>query len=484
MPLTPIQYWFFEQNLHKPHHFNQSVLLEVVPLKPDLLEQVWWQLLVHHDALRLRYIKDESGWQQFHTVPSQSVPFAVIDLSELAENEQKVTISAIASQLQTSLNLSDSLLQCVLFRLGSLNSEFTTRNLENESQSDRLLIVVHHLVVDSVSWRILLADFSTAYQQLERSATIQLPPKTTSFQDWANRLIAYAQSKPLLAELDYWLADSSSQLASLPIDYPEGQIHNTNASTAFVDTMLDAVQTRALLEDVPQAYHTQILDVLLTALVQSFAKWSGSQSLLVDLEGHGREDLFPDVDLSRTIGWFTTVFPVRLELKESYRATALKSIKEQLRQVPCRGIGYGLLRYLTTDETVHSRLQHLLPAEVKFNYLGQIDLAITDSLILGLAKESMGELRSPLGRRRYLLEVNSWIAEEKLHLRWSYSQNIHQQTTIAQLAQAFINALSALIAHCKSPQAGGYTPSDFAAAKLTQKQLDQFIGKIQKPGKS
>ncbi|MCJ8282296.1 MAG: condensation domain-containing protein, partial [Rivularia sp. ALOHA_DT_140] len=190
--LTPIQHWFFEQ-ISQVNHYNQSVLLEVVPnLKPEFLEQVWQKLLIHHDSLRLRYVKNDSQWQQFYQNPSDRVSFTTIDLSELTENEQNIKVTQISSQLQTNLNLSESLLECVLFQLGELNNH-------------RLLIIIHHLVIDSVSWRILLTDLATAYKQIETGINIELPPKTTSFKTWSNQLINYAQLQTVLDELNYWL---------------------------------------------------------------------------------------------------------------------------------------------------------------------------------------------------------------------------------------------------------------------------------------
>jgi non-ribosomal peptide synthase protein (TIGR01720 family) len=244
---------------------------------------------------------------------------------------------------------------------------------------------------------------------------------------------------------------------------------------------LSEEQTYALLHEVPSAYNTQINDALLTALVQSFARLYGMRSLLIDLEGHGREELFEDVNLSRTVGWFTTKFPILLELTEvDHPGEALKSIKEQLRRLPNRGIGYGLLQYLNQDSAIRLKLQSLPQAEVSFNYLGQFDQVLSEPPFLGWARESISLERSSLGNRSHLLEVNGLIVAGKLQLDWTYSQNIHQQSTIEHLAFNFIEALKSLIAHCQSKQAKSYTPSDFPEAKLNQEELDQLIAKLTK----
>jgi amino acid adenylation domain-containing protein len=272
VPLTPIQHWFFGQNLPEPHHFNQSFLLEVpANLQPELLKQALQKLLYHHDALRLRFVQQEGQWQQYNSDVSDGVSLGIADLSDLPQAEQLRTIEARADAAQRTLNLADGpLMRVVLFHLGN--------------SPGRLLIVIHHLAVDGISWRILLEDLSGAYKQLETGKSIQLPAKTTSFKDWAIRLQDYARSQEY-SQLDYWLDSMQLPIALLPLDYAAVAQDNTVASSRIVSVYLSGEQTRALLQDVPGAYNTQINDVLLTALVQTFTRWTGSHSLLIDLEG-------------------------------------------------------------------------------------------------------------------------------------------------------------------------------------------------------
>ena len=465
VPLTPVQQRFFQQNLLHPHHWNQAVLLEVKQiLNFEWLVQAVGQLLKHHDALRLRFHLTAAGWQQVNADLDTAIPCWQVDLSGLTATEQKKAIAAAANKLQISFNLSAGvLLRVVLFDLGA-------------DQPARLLIVIHHLAVDGISWRILLEDLQTAYQQLAHAQSLQLPPKTASFKQWAEQLHNYASSKELAAELNYWLKSLPEQVAKLPVDYANGT--NTIASAQVISVTLTADETQTLLQTLPAVYRTQINDVLLTALVQSFSQWTGSPSLLLDLESHGREANFDDLDISRTVGWFTSIFAVHLELKESDSEAALKIVKQQLQQIPHQGIGYGLLRYLNH----HQQLTALPQAEVIFNYLGQFDQALSESSLFKLAIESSGQSRSLQAWRHHLLEINSYVTGGQLRLDWTYSEAIHRRETIENLTQNFLNNLRSLIIHCQSSETSGYTPGDFPLAKLNQSDLDKLIARITQAG--
>jgi amino acid adenylation domain-containing protein/non-ribosomal peptide synthase protein (TIGR01720 family) len=468
LPLTPIQRRFFEQNLPDPEHWNQALLLAArQPVNPLWLKQALESVLAHHDALRLRFTRTEAGWQQLYAGAVETVPLVRLDLSALPAAQQPATITMAAGALQPGLRLPDGpLLRMALFDLGP-------------HAPSRIVIIVHHLLIDGVSWRILLEDLQTAYAQLSQGEAVALSLKTISYRRWAERLSELARSEALALEGAYWLAEAYGRIAPLPIDRQNGD--NREESVRTVSIALSAEETRALLQEVPAAYHTQINDVLLAALAQAFARWTGMRRLLVDLESQGREELIDDGDVSRTIGWFTALFPVLLDLGPSeHPGENLTTIKEQLRRIPRHGIGYGLLRYLRGDASIAERLGALPQAEVIFNYLGQFDQVIAEHSLFGPADESVGPLRSPRGTRRYLLEINGLVLQRRLHFDWRYSEQVHRRATIERLAQDFIDALRALIDHCLSPQAGGYTPSDFGAFNWDQTDLDDIIGGIRK----
>ena len=466
VPLSPVQHWFFQQNLPDMHHWNQAVLLEMQQrLDPGLLKQAVQRLIAHHDALRLRFVQAESGWRQVNAAPDEMVPFTQVDLSGVPADEQESALEATADRLQASLNLSEGpMIRFVLFDLGA-------------QKPSRLLIAIHHLVIDGISWRVLLEDLHAACTQLSRGEAIQLRLKTTSFKQWGERLTEYAQSASLREELGYWLASSRREVLPLPLDYQVGE--NTVASAYTVSVALSVAETQALLKEVPQVYRTQIDDVLLTAVVQALTQWSDRSAVLIDLEGHGREDIFEDIDLSLTVGWFTSIFPVVLQLeKETHPLEALRSIKEQLARIPNQGFGGGVLRYLCADKEITSQLSSLPKAEFIFNYMGQVDRYLPDRSMFKLTRSILGLNRSPRGTRSHALECGAFVIDGQLWLNWTCSENLHQRTVVEGLAESCLQVLRDILDRCQSPQLVEYTPSDFPDVELSDELLEKALEEI------
>jgi len=227
---------------------------------------------------------------------------------------------------------------------------------------------------------------------------------------------------------------------------------------------------------VPKAYNTQINEALVTALAQSFCQWTGGSSVLIDLEGHGREEIFAEVDLSRTVGWFTIFYPVLLKVAGADPGEAISAIKEQLRRIPKRGLGYSLLRYLHRE----AALAALPQAQINFNYLGQFDQVLQDSARFHLVQETNIYDRSPAGMRSHVLEIVGSVIRGSLQVEWFYSANLHRAATIEVLAQNFIRNLRALIQHGQAPGAKNFTPSDFTDFSWDQNDLENIAAAIQK----
>ncbi|MET0396676.1 MAG: amino acid adenylation domain-containing protein, partial [Longimicrobiaceae bacterium] len=465
--LTPVQRWFFAEEIPERDRWNMPLLLELRrPLGAELLAAALGRIVAHHDALRFRYARAADGaWVQTCAPVDEPVPVDTVDLAGLPADEAAALAERRSAAAQAGLDLEHGpLLRALLLEGGA-------------DGSSRLLLVVHHLVVDGVSWRILLEDLQTAVEQMSRGEAVTLPAKTTSFQRWARRLAEHTARGGFDAELDFWLDEPRRMVRPLPVDSPEGRAHNTVGSSRTVSVSLDMDETRALLTEVPAAYRTQVGDVLLCALARAFAGWTGESRLLVELEGHGREELFEDVDLSRTVGWFTTVYPVLLDLRGAEgEGASLKRVKEQLREVPGQGIGYGALRWLGPDAATRGRLAEQPRAEVSFNHLGQADASLADDGLFALAAEQGDGAISPDAPRQHLLEVSSIVLDGRLRVDWRFGEAIHQRATVEALAGRYLAELRGLVAHCVAADAGGSTPSDFPLAGLSQDALDRLPG--------
>jgi amino acid adenylation domain-containing protein/non-ribosomal peptide synthase protein (TIGR01720 family) len=463
VPLTPVQRWFFAQQNPEPHWFNLALLFEAPQrLDADALQRAADALLAHHDALRMRFTRTAGGWAQTIAEP-HAASVESIDLSSTDGPARDAAFAEHAERIQRGLDLEQGpLVRFALFSMGD--------------HPQRLLIAAHHLVVDAVSWQFVAADLESAYRQAARGESVALPPKTTSFKAWAERLADHARSDAARAEAAFWTAQAAAGDAPLPVDREGGS--NTEGEADYVVAALEEAETRALLTDVPPVYGTQINDVLLAGLARAFGRWTGEAALWVDVEGHGREELFEGMDLSRTAGWFTAIHPLRLDVPEEPGA-ALKAAKEQLRAVPARGVGFGLLRWMGDDATRHA-LAALPVPRVSFNYLGQMDGAAgpAGDALLVPADGELGTLRSPSNPRTHLLSIDAAVMSGRLHVNWTYAPAVHDRATIERLAAGYLDALRELVAHCRDPQAGGYTPSDFALAGLDQEGLDALLGQL------
>jgi amino acid adenylation domain-containing protein/non-ribosomal peptide synthase protein (TIGR01720 family) len=469
VPLTPIQSWLFDQDLADLHHFNQSVLLDLDPAPaPATLERAAAAVAANHDALRLRFIRIAGGWEQ-HAGDDVRVPVTVVDVSHLDRAAQAEAVQREAAALQRSLDLEVG----PIVRLGLFN--------RGPGRPAQLLVVAHHLVVDAISWRILLEDLRTACEQAG-DGEIRLPAPATPFQAWARALSEHAESRELLQEVDFWTGQPWEGVVPIPIDAGSGD--NTVGSVARLATTLDEEETTALLTHAPDRVSAQPNELLLASLCRAIGGWSGGDSVLVDVEGHGREPVIPGMDLSRTVGWFTGIFPFLLPSpRAASAAEILERVRRRFREVPHGGHGYGVLRYLSPDAVVRNRMQDLPRPEISFLYLGRTDQRARRSDWMRPAREVAGGNRSPRARRRHAIEVEAAIVEGCLQVTWFYSGHLHREATIEKLSSACTAALRELIAAGAAPRVAS-TPADFPAARLDQRELDRLLSGLTGDGSS
>ncbi len=467
VPLTPIQHWFFERNLITPHHFNQSVLLRAKRrLNPSLLEQSFDTLLLHHDALRLRFSLQGEKWYQNNSDVELNRVFSFVDLGTRADI--LAALEGAAAETQASLDLqAGPLMRAVLFDLG-------------EGEPNRLLIVIHHLAVDGVSWRILLDDLQTVYEQLESGIPLALPRKSASFRQWAEHLQAFAQSPSLQAERKHWASIQSEDVSLLPVDRMTGA--NDYASEAVAVAELTGEETERLLRHRVRARQANVDEILLAAVSRALTSWSGQRSLFVDVEGHGREELFDGVEAGRTVGWFTNLHPVWLRAHGPEASDHLRAVTESLRQIPNRGIGYGLLRYLRDERSVNERTGVNPRAEVVFNYLGQFDNLFSHNALFETSLEATGPTLNPIERRPYLFEISSHISGGRLQVRWSYSRNIHLPETVERLTKHLLSSIRDLIDLDESPLAVSLNANELLNEELTPEELNSILEEVNVEG--
>ena len=440
--LSPVQARFFERVPGaQRHHWNQALLLQPrEALDGDLLARALHWLLGQHDALRLRF----DGSRQRYAEPGP------LDMTLLWRRRaaDARTLERLCDDAQASLDIANGPL-------------LRAMHVSLADGGERLLLVIHHLAVDGVSWRILLEDLQYAYRELRAGRMPAALPRSDSYQAWSARQKAAANSADAAAELDYWQAQlrDAPRLTRARRDAPA-----TWKDAASARFSLDAETTRQLLGPALKAQRVQINDLLLTALARALCAWTGEGSALVEMEGHGREafDGEAALDLSRSVGWFTALYPVRLhaggEPGDDLRAT-----REHLRNLPRAGIGYGQLRYLSP----HAASLRDLPApQVTFNYLGQLDQAFADADFLP-AFEGVGRsqpLNAALGNA---LVYAGRVLGGELSLEVTYSRAMFEAADIDELQALLRGELQALVAWCL------HTPRPLEATELPLLGLDQ-----------
>ena len=453
--LTPIQRWFFEQDFARPQRYCQVVLLEARRrLDPGLLAISLRALIDHHDVLRSRF-EDGEPRRQVVCEPGQGVPLIHVDPAT-------VSVEAMASQMQASMDLS----QAPLVRAALLDSG---------DERSSLLLAVHHLVIDAVSWRFVLEDLQLAYEQAARGANPRLPPKMSSFRDWSHGLSEGVRSGIFAAEADFWTRQGQGAALPLPRDLDGA---NTTASTQVVSMSLGIDETRAALELV-RVSRVRVEELLLAALAQVLREWSGSSELRLDVEGLGRPALLPGVDVSRTVGWFTTVFPLAVKAETVVEENVLlRRVKESMRNIPNEGVGHGALRYLGPPE-VQEALVRAPRAEVIFVYLGSFDQETgSESRLFKVLWEPTNPFAEVAGTRDYVLEVAAFVAGGQLRVDWTYSENLHESKSVEAWQTRFQDVTQSLLETLNESDTAGLTPGDFPEAELGEEALQAFLSRI------
>ncbi len=459
VPLAPMQRWFCTAGFAQPQHWNTSVLLELgAAAEPPLLRAAVEQVLGHHDGLRQRFLLAGERTRVRIAPLGDETPFQVHDLSDLDEVEQDRRLTELVTWTQGRLDPAvGPLLQVALFRLGG-------------GRSDRLAVVAHRLVADTVSMRIILEDLETAMVQLSAGEELRFLPKTTSWLSWGRRLGGYAGSDTVQSQRGYWSDLVGAPASRLPYDMPVEPEADTEATTRSVTASLDLAETDELLRAVPDALNCRVDELLLAALGRTLSAWSGAGRHIVDIERHDRKPIFEDVDLARTVGWFSRTHPVALTCEpHSPPEATLRSVKDSLRGVPAAGIGWQLL-WQGTNPVPDA------PVQIAFTYLGRALRPASGAF--AVIAEPIGDDRSPHARRPYPIEVEASVLRTELTVRWRYCKRRHHRQTVQRLADRHLEELRALIELTRSSHGSAHSPSDFPLARVDQAQLDGLLSRL------
>lgn len=478
-PLTAIQERFFQTETAAPAYYNQAFLLDVrEELDVFALAGALQAVVDHHDVLRSRFVQNEDGapwgaFKQEFLPPGTGVSFDIQDISGLNAQARRARVYALGAAAQASFDLATGpLIKAVLMSFGAAEHQ--------------LFIAAHHLIVDGVSWRVIMQDLGIAYGAARAGSLTVLPPKTVSYRRWAelSRERARARAEELAVSdadgLAYWKALVATPVARVQRDGNgggNGAWQNRYGSVRTLTAALDAEETAVLLTELPKAQRVAVNEAVAAAVARAFLERTGASSLRVDLEGHGRDQEPLGLDVSRTVGWFTAVYPAALEVPPGAPwGELLASVKEALRKAAERGFEYGLLSYLAPEGEARRVCRSIEPAELLFNYLGQFASSMDAlSANMTMSADPIAPVSAPENERPHAFEINAIVMADRLSLDLLYSTELHAEATARGLLDDIVRGLRELVAFARSGEETRYAPSDFAAADLDAEDLAAIL---------
>ncbi|WP_242527277.1 condensation domain-containing protein [Ktedonosporobacter rubrisoli] len=473
IPLVPHQLRFFAQQPSAIQSPARFLMLEVSNerLERELLEQAIIALAQRHSILQtaLSFDAQTNSWQQreYEMAFPVSDLLHTSDLSAIAREEREAAIFAEMAAAQSDLsNLSGPLWRMLHFRMG-------------EHQPERLLIIVNDLLADHASMQILRADL----EQLIRGEQLQPLNAASAFKAWAQYLQDYAVSSDIEKEVPYWLQASRGNIPLLPVDFHADHALNILEHVQNISHTFHKDDTKTLLHEVCTNFHASISEILLTALLQACACWLGKRKLLVDVESSAREINSEKLEPGHSVGQFAIMYPLLLDLEmvstHAGLMPALRAIKEQIRGMPQRGLGYEALRYLRQHDDIPARLAALPQPEIKFSFTGQDQaLARAASSFLHPIYDITIPTCNPHNHRAHLLEIDCQLVEDCLAISWTYCSQFHKRETVEMLMNRYVDTLVSFMKLHPDEDASSYTKSDFSGANLNQAKIDKVMAKL------
>ncbi|WP_321834708.1 non-ribosomal peptide synthetase [Clostridium butyricum] len=453
---TPVQKWFIENNFENTDHWNQGyVLYKKDGFDSNVITDVLDKIVVHHDALRMIYDL-ENKIQVNRDINETAYEFRIFNLSDDDNIDSKINESI--ELLQSKISLTNG----ILIQVGL----FKTKD------GDHLSIIIHHLVVDGISWRTILEDFTTAYYQRLNNEDIILQDKTISYQEWSLKIDEYANSNNFKHEIDYWKSVEKIKLDDFKFK-GYGEI-SKNKDSQIISSYLEEDITNKLLEEAHKAYNTEINDLLLSALGLAFNEWCGVKNIAITLHGHGREQIADNLDISRTVGWFTSMYPVVLEMSTPDNiSNQIKTTKEYLRRIPNKGIGYGILKYIykSVEEAIP---EFTLKPMISFNYLGQFDNNV-ETKLFDVTPIAQKYCVSSECSRPYIFDVSVMLADKKLNVNISYDERKYLKSEIEDLVALYLKYIIEIVEHCVGKNETELTLSDMSNKEISEDDFENIL---------
>lgn len=450
-PALPIQLWHLTRGLQHPSHWNQSRLYRLdARVSFDMANQAIEACASVHPALRTRFESGPEGWRQVCDLGTPDLRHVRLDDADPDRFQE------IATEENAAMDLGGPLARFVF--------------VDTPESNRYLLMVLHHLVVDAVSWFLLAEDVDVAVKDLLSGRAPKLASATSPLQ-MAEQLSDYAGSKKHARDVSPWRHVPAPDAFLLPADDP-GADDLREAKAEDLHHRLDEGLTRDLLGEANAAYNTRPLDILLAALSGALTDWTGRDDAAIELETHGRDLPVADLDVSRTVGWLTAYFPISVGgINADDPDATLKTVKESYRRFSASAVSYGVARF--APDAVEG-FEPWPTAELLFNYLGVLSDAASGSL---LRPEPWQDRTARAGRnqRSHVFEINAYVDAGALTLVLTYSPARHRAETAQTFLQSFDTRLRGLVDHCMRHGTGGFTPSDFPEADLNQSELDDFL---------
>jgi len=457
LPLTPIQIDFLGLSETDMHHYNQSVMLySKERLELDAINRVFGKIQEHHDMLRTTLKYENESY--FQVIKDTSLPVSIKEYNFINETNGNDLLLKEGEKLQASIDLVNGpLMKLALFHL---------------SDGDRLLIVIHHLAMDGVSWRILFEDIENLYNQYKTNTPLKLPLKTNSYSDWADFLIQYSNSPELIKEKEYWSQFQYDKIPILKGDYNTSS--NIKKYRKKISFSIDKNKTQQLLTKANEPYSTKSNELLIAIFTLAIKDHFNINSIALAIEGHGRDSLGSGLNIGRTLGWFTSIYPIKINMEHFYDISQhIIETKEYIRKTPNNGMGFGILKYLTSEENKNDIKLDFHP-QISFNFLGQFDKDISQMESFAIANEKSGNTRSLEREGEYEIDFIGIVSNNQLNIILEYNEKQFKEETMKSLEKLFVKNLNNVLEHCLNINEVILTPDDLTDKTLTKNDLDQI----------